>query len=112
MWELDVTLYPPTEAPGRRSIAFQESTSQSFRPLFLHVFCHCVTVTVLATSSRKEEFQVPTIRGGYRLIGVSGVAVAVDSIPNNYAAVADLYHLDANDSYILHGGYVGAEFNW
>ncbi|MEM6689347.1 MAG: BBP7 family outer membrane beta-barrel protein [Planctomycetota bacterium] len=53
-----------------------------------------------------------TIRGGYRLIGVSGVAVAVDSIPNNYASVADLYHLDANDSYILHGGYVGAEFNW
>ena len=50
------------------------------------------------------------IRGGYRAIGVSGVALAPDQIPLNFANGADIQRVDSNGSLILHGFYVGAEF--
>ena len=53
-----------------------------------------------------------TVRGGYRLMGLTGVATAVDSLPTNYSSVANSGRVDANDSYVIHGGYVGLEFNW
>ncbi|MFK8115100.1 MAG: BBP7 family outer membrane beta-barrel protein [Rubripirellula sp.] len=53
-----------------------------------------------------------TVRGGYRLMGITGVANAVDSVPSDYSSLAASGQVDANDSYILHGGYVGLEFNW
>ncbi len=53
-----------------------------------------------------------TVRGGYRLIGVTGVANAADSVPRDYSSVAASGRIYADDSYILHGGYVGLEFNW
>ncbi len=53
-----------------------------------------------------------SIRGGYRLMGLTGVATAVDSLPNNYYSVASSGQVHADDSYILHGGYVGLEYNW
>ena len=53
-----------------------------------------------------------SIRGGYRLIGLTGVANAVDSLPTNYYSVAASGQVHADDSYLLHGGYVGLEFNW
>jgi hypothetical protein len=53
-----------------------------------------------------------SIRGGYRLMGLTGVATAVDSLPNNYYSVASSGQVHADDSYVLHGGYVGLEFNW
>ena len=53
-----------------------------------------------------------SIRGGYRLLGLTGVATAWDSVPNTYATVADSGRVHADDSYILHGGYVGLEYNW
>lgn len=53
-----------------------------------------------------------TVRGGYRLLGVTGVANAVDSRLVAYNNVADLGQVQADDSYLLHGAYVGAQFNW
>ena len=53
-----------------------------------------------------------SVRGGYRLMGVTGVATAVDSLPTNYASLAAAHAIPANSSYLLHGGYVGLEYNW
>lgn len=51
-----------------------------------------------------------TVTGGYRLTGITGVATAVDSHPNQFGV--DEFHLDTGGSYLLHGGYVGLAFNW
>lgn len=53
-----------------------------------------------------------TVRGGYRLMGITGVATAFDSLPTGYATLADAAAVHADDSYLLHGGYVGLEYNW
>lgn len=53
-----------------------------------------------------------TVRGGYRLLGITGVANAVDSLPRDYSSLAASGQVHADDSYLLHGGYVGLEFNW
>ncbi len=53
-----------------------------------------------------------SIRGGYRLLGITGVANAVESLPTNYSSVAASGKVYADDSYVLHGGYVGLEYNW
>ena len=53
-----------------------------------------------------------TVRGGYRLLGLNGVATSVDSIPTDFTSVANAGKLNANDSYLIHGGYVGLEYNW
>jgi hypothetical protein len=53
-----------------------------------------------------------TVRGGYRLMGVTGVANAIDSRTVAYNSVADLGQVHADDSYLLHGAYVGANYNW
>jgi hypothetical protein len=53
-----------------------------------------------------------SIRGGYRLLGMTGVANSMDSHPVSYASMADAGRVRANDNYVLQGGYVGLEFNW
>lgn len=53
-----------------------------------------------------------SIRGGYRVIGITGVANAMQSVPQYYGSVAESGKVHADDSYILHGAYVGAEMNW
>lgn len=53
-----------------------------------------------------------TVRGGYRVLGVSGVASSVNSVPRAYTTLAELDRIDANDSFLLHGAYVGLDFNW
>ena len=53
-----------------------------------------------------------TVRGGYRLIGLTGVATSTGSIAPEYSSLASSASVDADDSVILHGGYVGLEFNW
>lgn len=53
-----------------------------------------------------------TITGGYRMLGMAGVATAIDSIPSSYTTLAASGKVYANDSYILHGGYFGLECNW
>ncbi|TWU46295.1 hypothetical protein Poly51_56910 [Rubripirellula tenax] len=53
-----------------------------------------------------------TIRGGYRVMGITGVASSVDNYPDYYSSVAASGQVHADDSYLLHGAYVGAELNW
>ena len=43
---------------------------------------------------------------------MTGVATAPDSITESYATLASSVAVDANDSLVLHGGYVGIDFNW
>ncbi|TWU34996.1 BBP7 family outer membrane beta-barrel protein [Novipirellula artificiosorum] len=53
-----------------------------------------------------------TLRGGYRLMGMTGVATTAGSLDHAYDSVESSRQIDANDSLILHGGYVGLDFNW
>ncbi len=53
-----------------------------------------------------------TIRGGYRLYGITGVATAPDSITETYSSLAASGAVCPNDSIVLHGGYVGIDYNW
>ncbi len=46
------------------------------------------------------------------MIGMGGVATAIDSIPSSYTTLEASGKVYANDSYILHGGYFGLECNW
>jgi hypothetical protein len=54
-----------------------------------------------------------SVRGGYRLMGIAGVVDAVEAAQNtdyqNIVAASEVY---ADDSFILHGGYVGLTCNW
>ena len=50
------------------------------------------------------------LRGGYRAIGLSGVALAVDQIPYNFRDGQEINRINSNGSLILHGFYAGAEF--
>ena len=49
---------------------------------------------------------------GYRAIGVSGVALADDQIPNNFKNLREISEVDDSGSLILQGGYAGVEFSY
>ena len=54
-----------------------------------------------------------SVRGGYRLMGLSGVVNAVEAAQNtDYANIVAASEIYADDSFILHGGYVGLTCNW
>ena len=53
-----------------------------------------------------------TVRGGYRMLAACGVATAPGSIAEDYSSLAAIGAIHADDCIILHGGYVGLEFNW
>lgn len=53
-----------------------------------------------------------SIRGGYRLLSACGVATATGSIADNYSTLAASSRVAADDCVILHGGYVGLDYNW
>ncbi len=53
-----------------------------------------------------------SINGGYRMVGISGLALSDGQIPGNFAYIPDAQRVHACDSMILHGGYVGATFCW
>jgi hypothetical protein len=53
-----------------------------------------------------------SINGGYRMVGVSGLALTDGQIPNNFAYIPDAQRVHDSDCLILHGGYVGASFCW
>ncbi len=50
------------------------------------------------------------VRAGYRVIGISGVALAPNQIPRNFTDTMDLQRIKSNGGLILHGFYVGGEF--
>jgi hypothetical protein len=53
-----------------------------------------------------------TLRGGYRFLGVSGVATSVGMIDHEMFSHNLVADHEANDSVLLHGAYIGSEFNW
>ena len=53
-----------------------------------------------------------TLTGGYRLLGVTGVATSVGNISNDPAHLDEGHFTCLNDSLLLHGGYVGIQYNW
>jgi hypothetical protein len=54
------------------------------------------------------------VTGGYRAIIASGVALSTSQIPreNEYASKAAVGRIDSADSLVLHGAYLGVEYNW
>jgi hypothetical protein len=54
-----------------------------------------------------------SVRGGYRLMGISGVVDAVEAAQGtDFQSLATASEVYADDSFILHGGYVGLTCNW
>ena len=53
-----------------------------------------------------------TVRGGYRMLAACGVATAPGSIVNDFSSLSESQLVHADDCVLLHGGYVGLEFNW
>ena len=51
-------------------------------------------------------------RVGYRAVGVSGVALAVDQIPYSFHDVQDINRIKSNGSLLLHGLYFGLEHSF
>lgn len=49
---------------------------------------------------------------GYRLVGISGIALAPDQIPNDFTLDADINSINSNGDLILGGGYAGFEFSF
>lgn len=53
-----------------------------------------------------------TINGGYRVLAACGVATAVGQMPTEYTSAATAGAVRADDCLILHGAYVGFDYNW
>lgn len=53
-----------------------------------------------------------TARGGYRVLAASGVATTVGQMPVEYTTAASAGLVRADNSLILHGAYVGFDYNW
>lgn len=54
-----------------------------------------------------------SVRGGYRLIAIAGIADSIENMQDTaYNDISLVDDFDADDSLILHGGYVGLTFNW
>ena len=52
------------------------------------------------------------LRIGYRALGISGVALAVDQIPYDFTDVNRIEDSNSNGSLLLHGFYYGGEFSF
>ncbi len=50
------------------------------------------------------------VTGGYRALGISGVALAPNQISANYASQSEAENINSEGSLILHGAYFGIEF--
>ena len=50
------------------------------------------------------------VTGGYRAMGISGVALAPNQIPANYWSQSEAENINSEGSLILHGAYFGVEF--
>jgi hypothetical protein len=52
------------------------------------------------------------LRGGYRALAVSGIALSDEQIPHFLAAADEFQQIDSNGDLILHGAFVGADFRF
>ncbi len=53
-----------------------------------------------------------TVRGGYRVFGINGVATVFNQMDQDLATTNNPGKIHANDTLFLHGAYVGADFNF
>lgn len=53
-----------------------------------------------------------TIRGGYRMLSVTGVATTTGSLDDELYSPNLSARSASNESLLLHGAYIGSEFNW
>ena len=53
-----------------------------------------------------------TIRGGYRMLAACGVATSTDAIADEFSMAASAGSVQADDCLVLHGGYIGLDYNW
>ena len=53
-----------------------------------------------------------SINGGYRLVGVTGLALTDGQIPSDFSYISDAQRVHSGDCLLLHGGYIGATFCW
>lgn len=53
-----------------------------------------------------------SVSGGYRAVGITGLALSTNQIPDSFADIPGVQDIDSNGSLILHGAYLGAEYNW
>ena len=53
-----------------------------------------------------------TFRAGYRVVGVSGIALSTNQIPNSFSDIEGVRNINSNGSLLLHGGYAGLELNY
>ncbi len=51
-------------------------------------------------------------RLGYRALAVTGIAFPSAQVPNNFEDVYGVAQIDSNGSMILHGAFVGVEYNY
>jgi len=51
-----------------------------------------------------------SLTAGYRVVGVSGVALYADQIPTDFSNLDVIRDIDTNGSLLLHGGFAGVEF--
>lgn len=66
----------------------------------------------LDVSGRYRLSDAWSVRGGYRITGISGVATTPSLLSQDLYSPGLSARDAANDSLILHGAYVGTEFNW
>ena len=66
-------------------------------------FVSCFGLIYLLTNSCRATI-------GYRLIGVTGVALVPDQIPVNFTDVNQIERINSNGSLLLHGFYGGLNF--
>jgi len=52
------------------------------------------------------------ITGGYRALGISGIALATDQIPPFFSYYDAAAQINSSNSMILHGAYAGIECNF
>ena len=53
-----------------------------------------------------------TINGGYRVLAACGVATSLGQMPTEYTTAASAGAVRADDSLVLHGAYLGLDYNW
>jgi len=53
-----------------------------------------------------------SITGGYRVIGLTGIALADDQVPAYLAAENDWTDIDSSGSLLLHGAFAGVTYAW
>ncbi len=81
----------------------------------LHVHSQATELAMLAQFDLGARWQINcnwSLKFGYRVVGVSGVALSFDQAPADFSNVDDIANIDPNGSLLLHGGYAGLEFCW